>query len=226
MAKKEQVEGSEGVEGTEEVAAAPASPAKRVVEVTSVTMEDGRVVDFTGKRTMLKEIICENGVVFVRFDFKNGQTLKAEVPEQHRLYAAGHGYAQKLGDEVAGAKDKDGQPMSDEDKYLAVEALHQRLAGSDDWNKVAEGGGSVSGASVVLKAIMEVSGKTLAEVKEFIEKKLAAAEASGQKLTRQALYASFRNPSSKTGQVIERLERDKAAKTPAVDADALMSELA
>ena len=201
-------------------------PKKAAPEVIAVTMEDGRIVEFTGKRSMLKEIVVEGSEVFVRFDFKNGQSLKAVVPDQHKLYAAGHGYAQKLGDEVAGAKDEAGNPISDEDKFLAIEALHNRLTNSNDWNKVAEGGGgSVSGASVVLKAIMEVSGKTLAEVKAFIEKKLADAEARGQKLSRQALYASFRNPTSKTGQVIERLEKDKKQKAPALDADALMDEI-
>ena len=198
---------------------------KAAPEVVVVEMEDGRKVEFTGKRSMLKEIILADESVSVRFDFRNGQTLTAQVPKQHELYAAGHGYAQKLGDEVAGAKGEDGQPISDEDKFLAIEALHNRLAESSDWNKTAEGGGSVSGASVVLKAIMEVSGKTLAEVKAFIEKKLANAEASGQKLTRQALYASFRNPTSKTGVVIARLEADKKVKAPAVDADELMEEI-
>lgn len=207
------------VEGSEVKAKKPAP------EVTKVQMDDGREVEFTGKRSMLKEIIIEGNVVSVRFDFRNGQTITADVPPQHLLYAAGHGYAQKLGDEVAGAKAEDGTPASDEDKFLAIEALHQRLSAGTDWNKVAEGGGSVSGASVVLKAIMEVSGKTLAEVKAFIEKKLADAEARGQKLTRAALYASFRNPTSKTGQVIERLEKDKKAKASAVDADELMGEL-
>lgn len=201
-------------------------PKKAAPEVVAVTMEDGRVVEFTGKRSMLKEIVVGDNSVSVRFDFRNGQSLTAVVPAQHELYAAGHGYAQKLGDEVAGAKDEAGNPISDEDKYLAIEALHNRLNDSNDWNKVAEGGGgSVSGASVVLKAIMEVSGKSLADVKAFIEKKLADAEARGQKLSRQALYASFRNPTSKTGQVIERLEKDKKQKAPAIDADELMAEM-
>lgn len=202
---------------------------KKVAEIFPVTMEDGRVVNFTGKQVVQKEIVLDeaSGKVGVRFDFKNGQTLLAEVPPSVLLYAAGHGYAQKLGDEFAGMKDENGQPASVEDKFLAVEALHQRISESGDWNKVAAGGGgSVSGASVVLKAIMEVSGKTLAEVKAFIEKKLADAEARGQKLTRAALYASFRNPTSKTGVVIERLERDKKAKAAVVDSDELMNELA
>jgi len=200
---------------------------KAPVEVVAVEMEDGRTVEFSGKRGMLKEIVLDEqaGTASVRFDFRNGQTLTAQVPQQHLLYAAAHGYAQKLGDEVAGMKGEDNAPASDEDKVLAIDALHSRLQSSDDWNKVSEGGGGVSGASVVLKAIMEVSGKTLLDVKAFIEKKLADAAAKGQKLTRAALYASFRNPTSKTGVVIARLEAEKKVKAPAVDADELMGEL-
>ena len=40
----------------------------------------------------------------------------------------------------------------------------------------------------------------------------------------RSLYDSFRNPASKTGQIIERLEREKRTKT-AVDANDLLSEL-
>jgi len=200
--------------------------AKKVVEITPVTMEDGRVVEFSGKWQMLKEIVITEGKVGVRFDFKNGQTILAEVPEALLLYAAGHGYAQKLGDEVAGLKDENGAPASNEDKFLAIEALHTRISESGDWNKVAAGGGgSVSGASVVLKALVEASGKTLADIKLYIEKKLAAAEASGQKLTRAALYASFRNPTSEVGKIIERLEKEKAVKAPAVDSNEALDEL-
>lgn len=214
-------------ENTSEKQQAEGTSGKQKPEVEVVQMEDGRRISFSGKRSMLKEILVDHeaGTAAVRFDFRNGQTLTAQVPDQHLFYSAAHGYAQKLGDEVAGMKAEDGTPASDEDKILAIEALHARLAGSQDWNKVAEGGGGVSGASVVLKAIMEVSGKTLDEVKAFIEKKLADAEAGGQKLTRAALYASFRNPASKTGGVIARMESEKKSKAPAVDADALMDEM-
>lgn len=221
--EKQKVQQQESQEQGEQTAAST----KPATEVANVTMADGRVVAFAGKRRMIKDILTDQaaGTVAVRFDFRNGQTLTAVIPQHHVLYAAGHGYSQKLGDEVAGAKNEDGTPASEEDMYLAVEALHQRLNESTDWNRVKSGEESVSGASIVLKAIMEVSGKSLAEVKAFIEKKLTDAAERGQKLTRAALYASFRNPTSKTGEVIARLEKEKLAKAPAVDADALMSEL-
>jgi len=220
--------------GQETVTTATKRPAPTV---ETVQMEDGRTVTFTGKARMNKEIIIQDSRAAVRFDFKNGQTLLAGVPEQHMLYAAAHGYSQKLGDDVAGAKDDKGQPISDEDRFLAVEALHNFLSGSMDWNKVRSGtgGDSVSGASIVLKALVEVSGKTLAEVKANIEKRLSANEARwaaggsvGPKPTRRGLYALLRQPDSAIGKVITRLEAEAAAgKTSAVleSADDVAAEL-
>ena len=47
----------------------------------------------------------------------------------------------------------------------------------------------------------------------------------GEKLTRQELYSSFRNPASKTGQIIKRLEEEKAAKATKFSADDLLAEM-
>lgn len=224
MAKSKVVEMAQeaGVEAVEVVEAAKAK--REPAEV--VEMVDGRSVEFAGKRRMLKEnIFSDDGAPGVRFDFRNGQTLTAWVPEQHRAYSAAHGYGQKLGDEVAGAKDEAGNPVSEEDMYLAIEALHDRLVDSADWNKVRTGEGGVGGAAVVLRAVMEVSGKPLTEVKALLDRKLAEYEARGQKLTRAALYASLRNPTSRTGQVIERMEREKRAKASVVDSDELMDQI-
>jgi hypothetical protein len=206
---------------------APAKSSAKKTEYTEVKMEDGRTVMFAGKRSMNKEILVaeDNSSVSVRFDFRNGMTSTYQIPGHHILYAAGHGYAQKLGDEVAGMKDPNGAPASEEDKLLAIEALHERLNSSTDWNRVSSGEESVSGASVVIRAIAEVSGKSLAEVKAFLQAKLADAEARGQKLTRAALYSSFR-VSKSVGPVIERMEKEKASKAPAVNADDLLSEIA
>ena len=58
----------------------------------------------------------------------------------------------------------------------------------------AAGGGGVSGASIVVQAICEATGKDLATVKAYLEKKLAA----DPDLTRRALYDSFRVASTTT----------------------------
>jgi hypothetical protein len=193
---------------------------KKEVERTSVTMSDGRVVEFTGKKKLVKDVIVdkEAGTVVVRFDFVNGVTRSFPVHGSTLLLElAGHGASQKIGDEAAGETDVD-------DMVEAIDAIIERLT-AGNWSGRKEGDG-FSGASVVIRAIAEVTSKSVDEVKKFLEKKLADAEAKGEKLTRQALYSSFRNPASKTGQVILRMEQEKAAKSNKVNADEFLAELA
>lgn len=206
------------------------TPKKAKAEVTMVKLTDGREVGFAGKRKMVKETILDEGkilvdgdtitlqagAVTVRLDFRNGETRSFAIPLSLIPRSAGHGGEQKLGDETAG-EDKV------EDMVLAVDDLIERLS-KGEWNVPSEGG--FGGASIVIKAIMEASGKDLATVKAFLQGKLDAAKNAGQKLTRQELYASFRNPNSKTGQIIERLEREERSKASKVDADAALGELA
>lgn len=196
-----------------------AKPAKKEVERTVVDMNDGRKVEFTGKKKLVKEVIVdkEAGTCSVRFDFVNGVTRTFDVHGSALLLElAGHGASQKIGDEAAGENDVD-------DMVEAIDAVITRLtAGS--WSGRKEGDG-FSGASVVIRAIAEAANKSIDEVKKFLETKLAQAEAKGEKLTRQALYSSFRNPSTKTGQIILRMEQEKANKANKVNADELLSEL-
>ena len=88
-----------------------------------------------------------------------------------------------------------------------------------------EAGESLAGASIVIRAICEATGKSISDVRAFLDGKLEAAKARGEKLTRQALYASFRNPASKTGAIIKRMEEEKASKSNAVNADDLLAEM-
>lgn len=187
-------------------------------EVETVRMGDGRDVAFSGKRRMNKDIVTIDGQAAVRFDFRNGESRTFQVSGSGLLVQlACHGAAQKIGDECAGEEDVD-------DMVVAVDEMIARL-NNGEWKAArATSGDSFSGASIVIRAICEATGKSLADVKAFLQKKLDQAEAAGQKLTRRALYDSFRNPASKTGQIIERLEREKRTKT-AVDANDLLSEL-
>ncbi len=182
----------------------------------AVELTDGRTVEFAGKRKLRKEVIIEGGAVSVRFDFRNGETRTFTVPESLLLDCAGHGASQKIGDDVAGVDDID-------DMVVGIDAMMARLnAGS--WSAERAEGDGFSGASVVIKAIAEVTGKSIDAVKAFLQSKLDQAAAKGEKLTRQALYKSFRNPSSKTGQVIQRLELEKTSKS-SVNSDDLLGEL-
>lgn len=208
--------------------------AKKKTEVTVVKMEDGREVGFAGKRRVLKEtlideskilidgdtITIQEGAVAVRMDFRNGSTRTFPLKLTLLPKFAGHGGEQKYGDELAAPADK---PLSEDDMVVAVEDLDNQLR-TEGWSAQREGGG-VSGASVVIKALMEASGKSIEEIKTFLQKKLDAAKAANQKLSRKELYDSFRNPNSTVGKIVERLEKERLAKESKVNADEALGEL-
>lgn len=202
-------------------------------EVLEVQMEDGRTVAFVGKRKVLKETLIDEskisvegdgsvligaGAVAVRMDFRNGATRTFPVPGALIARFAGHGMEQKYGDELAAPADK---PLSEEDMVLAVEDLDSRIQ-KGDWRVVREGGGGVSGAGIVVRALMEATGKDAAFIKSFLDKKIESTPG----LTRQKLYASFRTPGTKTGDIIARMEAEKGPKAPAVNADEVLGEMA
>lgn len=206
---------------TEATANTTAARAKTVYE--KVKMADGREVEFAGKRKMDKTITVnsETGVVEVRFDFRNGKVLRIDSSQLERdinLYALGHGLSQKCGDNAAGAEDID-------DIVLAVEEVITQLVEKKTWSAAREAGDSMAGAGIVIKAICEATGKDVEFVKKFLQGKLDAAKADGKKLTRQELYAGFRRPDTKTGQIIKRLEEERLAKGANVDAGALLAEI-
>lgn len=185
-------------------------------EEAVVTMDDGRKVAFKGDRKMLKGYSVDGGKVKAQFDFLNGKTLAFELPDALVFQAAGHGVVQKAGDSAAGEKTVD-------DMILAVEDTLDNLT-KGNWNTKREGGG-FSGAGVVVRALCEVYGKTTEQIKTWIDGKIAAAETAGQKLTRQALYAAFRQ-SDKVGPKIKELEAAQTKKAVGVDAEAMLGELA
>ena len=173
-------------------------------QVETVKMEDGRSVEFVGKKQLKKDYdTLESGRVRARFDFRNGRVVVIELPEALEKQAAGHGLVQKGGDATAGAKDLDD----------AVEALLEVKANIEkgDWSARVEGSG-FSGISVLAKALVEATGKTPEEVKAFLKSKTPADK------------IALRN-SARLRPIIERLEAEKATKGSKVDVDALLSEL-
>lgn len=196
--------------------------AKSKTEYEAVKMTDGRTVQFPGKRQLSKEVTVDTKAetVEVRFDFRNGETAKissSDLDAETALLSMGHGLSQKCGDTTAGVQKID-------DMYLAVTDMIERLK-KGDWAAVREAGDSFSGASIVIRAVCEATGKDVQFVKDFLNGKLEKAKAAGEKLTRNDLYASFRNPNSKTGQIIDRMEKEERAKATKVNADELMQEL-
>lgn len=178
---------------------------KKVKEVEVVKMSDGRLVEFVGKRKLLKETLIDGNSVAVRLDFRNGETRLFPVSDSpHFLRFAGHGAEQKYGDETAGTDDVD-------DMTLDVDALHDRLS-KGDWTTRREGGG-MAGTSILMKALMEHSGRTQEQIKEFLSNKT------------QAEKLALRN-SSKLKPIVDRLESEKNAKAAKIDTEALFGELA
>jgi len=175
-----------------------------------VAMQDGtepaRIVEFPGKRKMLKESWTDaDGSIKVRMDFRNGQSRMFTLPGQLVAKAAAHGAEQKLGDETAGIEDVD-------DMVLAVDELIDRLY-NGEWNAKREANG-MAGTSILLKALAElyVGKKTVDELKVFLSSKT------------QAEKIALRN-SARVKPIVERLEAEKAAKATKVDTEALLAGL-
>jgi hypothetical protein len=172
---------------------------------TPITMTDGRVVDFNTKQKLVKtSTITDEGVVSCRLDFRNGETRDFTIPSGLMARAAAHGIEQKLGDATAGE-------ASDDDAVLAVDDLIKRLA-IGEWN-VTRAAGSFTGTSILIKALMEASGKTVEDIKAFLENKTQAEKLALRK-------------TDKLRPIIERLESEKAKNSKnAVDTDSLLGEL-
>ncbi len=131
---------------------------------------------------------------------------------------AGHVGEQKFGDELASPA---ANPLSEDDMVLAIDALYEIIS-KGEWGKGrAAGGGGVSGASVVVQAICQATGKDLATVKAYLQKKLD----EDNDLSRKALYDSFRVAGTKTGVIIAEIEAAKLAKNAKVDADAELANI-
>ena len=187
----------------------------------TVEMSDGRKVAFAGNRKVDKTVtVHEDGNVTVRLDFRNGETRSLSTTELARdviLQACGHGLSQKIGDNFAGVKEVDDMVLETDDMLTRLRA--------GDWSIQREAGDSAAGASVVIKALVEHTGKTVAEIKAFLQGKLDKAKAANQKLSRQDLYNSFRVPSSPVAGIIKRLEEERMAKSAKANAVDLLAEL-
>jgi hypothetical protein len=148
-----------------------------VSDKISVTMTDGRVVAFPPKTRVSKDIMCADGTVFttgsaspiagVRFDFSNGQTrtVPLGVGDLSQRFEA-HGIAQKFGDEYSGISDKNSSdPVAD--SLEAFDDLLERIT-AGTWSDRKEGG-TGAGASVLLRAMAEFSGKTIDELRPILK---------------------------------------------------------
>ena len=184
-------------------------------ETVRVTMTDGRQVDFTGKRKMLKSSEFDGANwKGTRFDFKDGKTLFYSAPAAdlqtaegelmlHKL--AAHGSEQKIGDETAGKTDN----LSD--MYDAVEDCIDRL-NKGEWYTEGTGAGAF-GMGILLRALAEFTGKTQDQLRPWLKSRTTD--------ERKALKAT-----PKLKPIIQRMEDEEAAKTAHVDTDALLAGIA
>lgn len=186
----------------------------KATAATKVTMDDGREVEFKGKRRLLKDVtISDDGFdIEARFDVVNGETRTFKIAANKPLFArlAAHGLLQKVGDEVAGLEDP-------EDMVLALDEIIDRL-GRGEWGvERAKGEKSgMAGLSVLAKALVEVSGKTPEAIKDFL-----ASKTNAEKL------ALRDNPSLKP--VVARIEAERKPRKPkektAIDTQSMLGEL-
>lgn len=208
--------------------------------VTKVKMSDGREVEFVGKRKLNKTTILDEtkivldgtsllvneGAIAIRMDFLNGETRTFPLKLSLIPRFAGHGGEQKYGDELASPADK---PLSPEDMVIAVDELHSKLE-SGEWRAKSDGD-SFAGAALVIQAIViankEKFGKDISveAVKAFLQKKLDDDKAAGGKMTRKALYDSYKVEGTKTGEVFDRLQKAALSKTSVTNADADLAEM-
>lgn len=186
--------------------------------VEKVTMTDGREVEFVGtKRKMLKEVVLNEDGSFshVRFDFKNGETRAFYGNKAQNGQALGHGWSQKIGDDTAGEEDVDDMVMAVDQAIDQIETV--------GWYAVRASGG-MSGTSILLRALVEFSGKSVEEIKAYLKDK------SGSDKKAMRLENKRKNKAGLTVRaIVDRLEAEKAAKAAskgqAVDVDSLFEQL-
>jgi hypothetical protein len=142
--------------------------------------------------------------------FADGQTAEIntnQLDESIRHTAMMHGLNAKLVDAAAIGRDSvTGKSASLADKKAAVLEIVERLTGENpSWNKIREGGGNGGvNNGLLLRALMEVSGKTYEETRSFLLNLSAEQKA--------ALRARER-----VANVIARMQREKLASVEVAD---------
>lgn len=179
--------------------------AKPEQALNMVTMADGTIVEFAGKKKLIKTpTIGADGIVSIRLDFVNGDFRIFTLPADMIAKFAAHGAEQKLGDEIAGLDDV-------ADAVMAVDSLIDRLY-EGKWNATRESNG-MAGTSILARALVEQSGKPIEIVRAFLLNKT------------QAEKVALRNNVG-IKPIIDRLESEKVSKKATVDTDSLLSDLA
>jgi hypothetical protein len=166
---------------------------------------DGATYEFSERQKVQKKsVILEGGSVLTRFIFRNGEVREHVTAPDAPLYAraAMHGLDQKFGDEFAGEQDV-------EDCVEAFEELSARLSEGEWRERKAEG---ISGTSMLLRALIEHTGKEKEVLKASLKLKTPA--------QKKALSVQ-----KDIARIIARLKEERAAGEK-VDEKAAEAELA
>lgn len=166
---------------------------------------EGKTFEFTDREKVKKDsTVLESGAIMTRFIFRNGHVATHVMERDHALYAraAMHGLDQKFGDEFAGETDV-------EDCVEGFDQLSERLAKGEWRERRAEG---ISGTSLLLRALIEVTGKPKDALKAALKEK-----APHQKKALQA--------QPKVAAVIARLKAERADKSQPIDPKLAEKEL-
>ena len=150
-------------------------------------------------------------------NFLSGQELSIDITqlsEEIRTQAMIHGLKQKLVDAAAIARNTDtGQSATAADKYNAVKTVYDRItSAAGTWNAVREGVEKQAGG-VFVRAMMELTGKTKAQI-----------DVAMGSYTKEQVAALKKNP--KVLDIIHRMERDAALAKVGNDGDDLLAQLA
>ena len=161
----------------------------------TVTMDDGRVLDFPETRRLIKtSAALPDGRLQVQMNYVNGESRTFTLNPAMLAQFALHGAEQKLGDEMSGIKDLD-------DAIEAVDQLILRLD-NGEWGVTNEGGSGMAGASILARALVEVTGQPIAVVRQYL--------GTLDNRTKAALRLT-----AEVDPVIKRLEAEKVARAAA-----------
>lgn len=135
------------------------------------------------------------------------------VSPECKAYAALHGIKQRGVDAGALGRGDDGKPAAPADIHASVARVVEHLnSGATEWRLAASGAGL---DTIALRAVAEVTGKTVERVREMVE-----AGAQAKDVTQRA-YLNALAGSPKVAPVVARLRAEGVD----VDADAALEEM-
>lgn len=133
------------------------------------------MTNVTATQSAAVSAVADDASMVLTLTFKDGRTLAVDATGLNQSIinsATLHGLKQKLVDAAAIGRDPvTGRSATLQDKYEAVKEVYDRITATEGtWNKIrAAGDGGVQSGGLLVRAIMQLSGKTRDEVVAQIE---------------------------------------------------------